>query len=83
MVNAALDGIGLGYVPDHLTKPHMDSGRLIEVLADWCPLFKGCHLHYPNRRQPSPAFSAFVELKAYPTQVRQPRIVKSGPIVVY
>ncbi|MGO4706496.1 hypothetical protein AB4072_12070 [Microvirga sp. 2MCAF38] len=25
-------------------------GRLIHVLADWCPPFSGYHLYYPSRR---------------------------------
>ena len=61
ILNAALDGIGLAYVPDFVAKPYLDSGRLIEVLADWSPTFEGFHLYYPNRRQASPAFAAFVE----------------------
>lgn len=61
VVNAALDGIGLAYVPDFSAKPYLESGQLVEVLADWCPTFEGFHLYYPNRRQASPAFTAFVE----------------------
>ena len=61
ILNAALDGIGLAYVPDFIAKPHLQSGRLVEVLADWSPTFDGFHLYYPNRRQASPAFAAFVE----------------------
>ena len=61
VLNAALDGVGLAYVPDFLAKPHIAQGRLVEVLADWSPYFEGFHLYYPNRRQASPAFTAFVE----------------------
>jgi DNA-binding transcriptional LysR family regulator len=61
VMNAALDGIGLAYVPDFLARPHIASGHLKEVLADWSPYFEGFHLYYPNRRQASPAFTAFVE----------------------
>jgi DNA-binding transcriptional LysR family regulator len=61
VLNAALDGIGLAYVPDFLAKPYLTDGRLKEVLADWSPYFQGFHLYYPNRRQASPAFTAFVE----------------------
>jgi DNA-binding transcriptional LysR family regulator len=61
VLNAALDGIGLAYVPEFLAKPHLASGRLKEVLADWSPYFEGFHLYYPNRRQASPAFTAFVK----------------------
>ncbi len=65
VLNAALDGIGLAYVPEQLVAPYLADGRLQEVLADWCPTFQGFHLYYPNRRQTSPAFSAFVEALKY------------------
>lgn len=65
VLNAAVDGIGLAYVPEELVAPYLADGRLTEVLADWCPSFEGFHLYYPNRRQASPAFSAFVEALKY------------------
>jgi len=65
VLGAALDGLGLGYVPLDLAAPHLADGRLIEVLADWCPHFQGYHLYYPNRRQGSPAFSLLVEALRY------------------
>jgi len=65
VLNAALDGIGLAYVPDYLAAPYLADGRLRQVLTDWCPYFQGFHLYYPNRRQASPAFSAFVEALKY------------------
>lgn len=61
VLNAALDGIGLAYVPEQLVAPYLADGRLQEILPDWCPQFQGYHLYYPNRRQASPAFSAFVD----------------------
>jgi DNA-binding transcriptional LysR family regulator len=65
VLNGALDGIGLAYVPEALAAPYMADGRLKEVLADWCPYFQGFHLYYPHRRQASPAFSAFVDAVRY------------------
>jgi len=65
VLNAALDGIGLAYVPEYLAAPYLVDGRLKQVLTDWCPYFQGYHLYYPNRRQASPAFSAFVEALKY------------------
>src|SRR5882757_850801 len=61
IMNGAIDGMGLAYVPEHMVKPHLTNGLLNEVLADWCPYFQGYHLYYPNRRQQSPAFAAFVK----------------------
>lgn len=61
MVDAALDGLGLVHLPEDELQPHLESGRLVRVLEDWCPLFPGYHLYYPSRRQPSPAFSLVLE----------------------
>ncbi|MCA8909389.1 MAG: LysR family transcriptional regulator [Rhodospirillaceae bacterium] len=60
-LHAAVDGLGLAYVPEELTKPYLEDGRLREVLADWCPTLQGYHLYYPNRRQALPAFSLLVD----------------------
>ena len=68
VLNAALDGIGLAYVPEELVAPYLTDGRLREILPDWCPRFQGFHLYYPNRRQASPAFSAFVEAFRFPAK---------------
>jgi DNA-binding transcriptional LysR family regulator len=61
MLNGALAGFGLAYVPETVAMPHIAKGRLKRVLTDWCPPFAGYHLYYPSRRQPSRAFSLFVE----------------------
>jgi DNA-binding transcriptional LysR family regulator len=61
MLNAALAGFGLAYVPEDLVTSHIAKGRLIRVLEDWCPPFPGSHLYYPSRRQPSPAFTLLVD----------------------
>jgi len=61
MLNAALAGFGLAYVPEDLSRPHITNGRLKRVLADWCPPYSGYHLYYPSRRQPSAAFTLLVE----------------------
>ena len=61
MLNAALAGFGLAYVPEDLAQPHLAKGRLTRVLEDWLPPFAGHHLYYPSRRQHSPAFALMVE----------------------
>ncbi|MFL5279588.1 MAG: LysR family transcriptional regulator [Rhodopila sp.] len=65
MLNAALAGFGLAYVPEDLALPHLAEGRLNRVLEDWCPTFSGYHLYYPSRRQPSPAFALVVDALHY------------------
>src|SRR5580693_566347 len=54
ILNTALSGLGLAYLPDDVVREHVASGRLVRVLADWSPVMSGYHLYYPNR-QPSPA----------------------------
>lgn len=65
VINAALDGIGLAYVPEPLVASYVAEGRLKMILTDWSPYFQGYHLYYPNRRQASPAFMAFVDAIRY------------------
>lgn len=61
MLQAALAGLGLAYLPEGLVQPHINKGRLKRVLEDWCPPYPGYHLYYPSRRQPSAAFALLVE----------------------
>jgi DNA-binding transcriptional LysR family regulator len=64
-VKAALAGAGLAFVPEDRVREHVSEGRLIRVLADWCPPFPGFHLYYPSRRQPTPAFAVLVNALRY------------------
>lgn len=59
--DAALRGLGLAYIPEDQVEGDVKSGALNRVLEDWCPLFPGYHLYYPNRRHASPAFTVVVE----------------------
>lgn len=61
VVDAALAGLGLAHLPEDEFAPHLQEGRLVRVLEDWCPPFSGYHLYYPSRRQPPPAFSIILE----------------------
>jgi DNA-binding transcriptional LysR family regulator len=61
IVTAALDGLGVAYLPEEEFAPHIEEGRLTRVLEEWCPPFPGYHLYYPSRRQPSPAFLLVVD----------------------
>lgn len=65
ILNAALAGLGLAYVPEEVAQPHLDKGLLNRVLEDWCPPYPGYHLYYPSRRQPTPAFALLVDALRY------------------
>lgn len=61
ILEAAKAGFGLAYLPADLVEPFVREGELVTVLEDWCPTWTGLHLYYPNRRQPSRAFTLLVD----------------------
>ncbi|MDQ1817132.1 LysR family transcriptional regulator [Massilia sp. CCM 9210] len=61
VVAAALAGLGIAFLPEEEFAPHIEQGRLVRVLEDWCPPFAGYYLYYPSRRQSSPAFSLVLD----------------------
>lgn len=61
IVQAALAGMGIAFLPEEEFGEHIKEGRLIRVLEPWCRPFPGYYLYYPSRKQPSPAFSLVVE----------------------
>jgi DNA-binding transcriptional LysR family regulator len=65
MLNAAIDGAGLAYLPEDLVRSHVKAGRLCGVLEAWWPTFPGLHLYYATRRQSSRAVSVVVEALRY------------------
>lgn len=61
ILDAVLDGHGLGYLPSDQVGHHIEKRRLVAVLPDHLPPLPGYHLYYANRRNASPAFRLFVE----------------------
>ncbi|WP_118183062.1 LysR family transcriptional regulator [Paraburkholderia phosphatilytica] len=61
MLNAAIDGAGLAFIPEELARPHVEAKRLRWVLEDWFPTFPGLHIFYPGRRDYSKALSVVVD----------------------
>lgn len=61
MVAAALDGVGIAYVPEDMVAGHLADGALELLLDDWSPRFSGYHIYYPSRHQNLPAFKAVVQ----------------------
>lgn len=61
VLEAAIEGFGLAYVPEEIALPHIAKGRLLRVLEKWSPYWDGYYLYYPSRRQSSPAFAVLVD----------------------
>lgn len=61
MIDAAVSGYGIAYVPENIVEQQTASGELVRVLDDWSPFFDGYFLYYPSRRQNLPAFKVIVD----------------------
>jgi hypothetical protein len=57
--------LGLTHIPEDVARHHVAEGWLVRVLAKWWPPVSGYHLHYPIRRQPTPAFALLVDALRY------------------
>jgi DNA-binding transcriptional LysR family regulator len=60
MLEAVLDGLGIGYLLEHEVADHLGAGRLVRVLEDWTPPFPGFHLYHSSRHHVRPVLTAFI-----------------------
>lgn len=65
LLNAALSGCGLAFVPEDLAAPHVAAGRLEYVMEDWSPTFAGLHIYYTSRRQMSRGLELVIDALRY------------------
>jgi DNA-binding transcriptional LysR family regulator len=61
MVGAALRGVGLAHVLTCSVTAHLESGRLVRVLAPHCPPFPGFFLYFPSRKHLAPKLRALID----------------------
>jgi DNA-binding transcriptional LysR family regulator len=61
MIDAAVNGYGIAYVPEDIVDRPIASGALVQLLDDWSPFFDGYFLYYPSRRQNLPAFKVIID----------------------
>ncbi|ENC0772408.1 LysR family transcriptional regulator, partial [Shigella flexneri] len=52
-------------VPEDMVQEYIKSGKLIQVLQEWCPTFPGYYLYYPSRKQHPPAFALLIDALRY------------------
>jgi DNA-binding transcriptional LysR family regulator len=76
-IRAALDGLGVVYMPDALVEPFLRSGQLVRVLEAWSPCIEGVYLYYHSRRQPSAALRAFIDMVRAPKGTSGRRSLKN------
>jgi DNA-binding transcriptional LysR family regulator len=61
VIQAVLDGVGIGSAMEDSLRDLIAQGRLVQVLRDWCPSFPGYFLYYPSRRNQPAALAALIE----------------------
>jgi DNA-binding transcriptional LysR family regulator len=61
MLNAALNGYGLAFLPQDLTQPHIEAGNLVRVMEACCPKFPGLHAYYSSHRHSSRALRIVID----------------------
>ncbi|MDC0711390.1 LysR family transcriptional regulator [Stigmatella sp. ncwal1] len=74
MVGAAVDGLGLAYVPESRVRKLLADKRLVSVLEPYCPLFPGFFLYYPSRTHVAPKLKALADfLRVQRRRAHMPR----------
>ncbi|NKL15537.1 LysR family transcriptional regulator [Rhizobium leguminosarum bv. viciae] len=58
---AAIDGLGVAILPDHLCRDALQAGRLVRVLPAWRGVRGTVHLVFTTRRGLSPAVRALID----------------------
>jgi DNA-binding transcriptional LysR family regulator len=61
-LRAALDGIGIAYVPEGLAAPFLRAGQLMRVCESWSAALEGIFVFYQGRRQVPTALRAFIDM---------------------
>ncbi|MCA0919283.1 LysR family transcriptional regulator [Pseudooceanicola nanhaiensis] len=65
VLQAALEGHGIGFLTAPEIEEAVAAGRLRRLLADWCPPFEGYHLCYSGRRNVSSALRVLIDRLRY------------------
>lgn len=66
VMEAVLEGVGIGSGMEASLQAHITAGRLTQVLKDWCPTFPGYFLYYPSRRNQQAALAALIQALRVP-----------------
>jgi DNA-binding transcriptional LysR family regulator len=59
--DAAINGLGIALLPDHVCRDALEAGKLVRVLPAWGGLQGIVHLVFTTRRGLSPAVRALID----------------------
>ena len=62
MLDAAIKGLGIAFVPERAASEAIASRKLSLLLDDWCPRFPGLCLYYPGHRLVPAGLRALVDV---------------------
>lgn len=62
MIDAAIQGVGIAFVPERGAGDAIASRKLSIVLDEWCPRLPGLCLYYPGHRQVPAGLRSFVDV---------------------
>ncbi|MBX9873565.1 LysR family transcriptional regulator [Bosea massiliensis] len=65
ILDAALAGLGIAYLPLDQVDAHLREGKLVRMLGEWTPPLPGYHLYYASRLQTSQAFRLLLNAVRY------------------
>lgn len=65
ILDAAIDGHGLAYLPYDQVRQAIEEKKLTRVLEKFTPNLPGYHLYYPHRRHAGSAFSLLIDVLKY------------------
>lgn len=66
MLDAALAGCGIAFLPGNLAAEHIQSGRLVQVMPEFCKPFEPLYAFYPSRRHSSRALGLVIDAIRHP-----------------
>lgn len=66
ILDAAVSGFGLAYVPEDIAQPHLVDGTLVPVMEAWWRTFPGLHLYYSSEREKSRAMQVLIDELRHP-----------------
>ncbi|QKJ88737.1 LysR family transcriptional regulator [Paramixta manurensis] len=62
MVDAAIKGLGIAYIPAVHARAALNDGRLVTVLEPWCPPIPGLCLWFPANRHMPASLRALIDM---------------------
>jgi DNA-binding transcriptional LysR family regulator len=81
VVTAAVNGVGIGYLPLGMAVRFIMAKQLTLLLPDWSTGYSGLYIYYPSRRQIPAPLQAFIDFALKATSRRSPEMEAFDAII--